>query len=558
LPFTRTTPVVRCPDWHHRKSVVRSNGPYERGGRRYRRYQCRPRVGKPHYFSVFLDTEEPRPTARWQPPPPCPHHKGSHVKRDGLYGQAGRSRRQRYRCRHETCNEACKPNCRGIHAFTPDLPRAYVGRTNDEDTCAICGEPRNVHHGEHASARRHGWSDLIVARGLIRLAAGETYGGAGEWANRQRPKRKKRNVVEPTGKHPGTAAANNRWHIAADWVEVHGPAVWEPLEAQLRAHALSERRRLDAERAAGLPLRNPLMWMADEHPLTGKGKQTRFVALVVGEAQWVPDLEEPGRPDKPELRLRLARVLPDRTTSAWLLALDELAGPPGPDEIWPDFIVADAATGLLSAIEKRFGGRTRWVPSVWHLAESLRKLATGKTATGARTSFEELEAHLNLLSRGSTALSTLQGWDDWWDELERVMRAIGVKRSFDSRRLLYQRAMAAVIPDLANAHITIASGGMESLIKRRIKPIFAFGRVTFTSVERTNRLTDLAVARDRGWLDDEAKVVKLLRADTRAYGGWTPPPRDMADGSDPSTKARYRSLRDRTLSLRQARQRGLI
>lgn len=551
MPFTRTTPVVTCPDWHHRKSLVRSNGPYQRNGRRYRRYQCRPRIGDPHYFSVLLDTEEPRPTARWQTPPSCPNHKGSKVVRDGMYGKSGRMPRQCYRCYHATCNEACKPGCKGTHRFTPDLPRAYVGRPDDENVCAICGEPRNVHHGEHANARRHGWSDRMVARALISLAAGGTYGDLGAWAQRVRPKRKQRAVAKPTDKKASTAAANNRWHVTSDWIEVHSPAIWEPLDQKLRTQDLAERRRIDTDLADGKPLRRPLVWIADELPVNGKGNLLLFNVLVVAEPYWMD-----GR-DEPLLRLRLARAMPDRTTAAWLLAFDELAGPAGPDEVWPDFIVSDAATGLTGAITRRFGGRTRWVPSVWHIGESIRKLALGKTATGRRTGFADLENHLSQLTRHSPALATVGGWKTWWDELELILARNNVKRKLGLRRTIYEQDMARVIPDLSG-EVHIASGGIEELIKRRVKPLFAEGRVTFTSIERTNRLTDLVVARDQGWLDDEVEIAKLLRSDTRPYGGWAPAPRMMADANDPATKKRYRSLRDRTLPLRLARAKGLM
>ncbi|MEP7378171.1 MAG: hypothetical protein ABI725_01260 [Chloroflexota bacterium] len=551
MPFVRTTPVVTCPDWHHRKSVVRSNGPYERNGRHYRRYQCRPRIGKPHYFSVLLDTEEPRPTARWQTPPSCPNHKGSRVVRDGVYGKSGRTTRQCYRCTHETCNEACKPGCKGRHRFTPDLPRAYVGRADDENVCAICGEPRNVHHGEHANARRHGWSDRMVARALVALSVGETYGDAGAWAQRQRPKRKQRTITNPTGKKASTAAANNRWHVPADWVEVHGPAIWEPLDAKLREQEREVRKRVDEELAAGLPLRRPLVWIADELPINGKGNVLLFNVLVIAEGYWID-----GR-DEPVLRLRLARAMPDRTTAAWLLAFDELAGS-GPDEIWPDVIVSDAGTGLTAAIRRRFGGRTRWVPSVWHIAQSVRKLALGKSPMRNRTPFPDLEAHLSLLNRSSWALSTVASWKSWWDELEVILAKNGVKGKLGLRRRIFEPGMADAIPYLGSGGVAIGSGGIEELVKRRIKPLFAEGRVTFTSIERTNRLTDLAVARDQGWLDDEVEVAKLVRSDTRPYGGWAPAPRMMADVSDPATKKRYRSLRDRTLPLRLARAKGLM
>lgn len=69
----------------------------------------------------------------------------------------------------------------------------------------------------------------------------------------------------------------------------------------------------------------------------------------------------------PTGRLRLVRAYPKSNTAAWLLVFDEL----GYD---PDFIVADAGTGIVAAIDSFFGPRhTKLIPSMWHLNDRISR-----------------------------------------------------------------------------------------------------------------------------------------------------------------------------------------
>lgn len=113
-----------------------------------------------------------------------------------------------------------------------------------------------------------------------------------------------------------------------------------------------------------------------------------------------------------------------------------------------------------------------------------------------------------------------------------------------------------MIPDLATNRIPITNAGLEELMKSRIVPLF-YKRTGFTSVERTNRLTDLAICAARYVLDDINVVARRLRADAHENGGWTTALRAVSDPTDLDRGVPYRSLRDRSLTGRLAYDRGL-
>jgi hypothetical protein len=557
MPFQRNSAiqVIACPD--HRGSSVQGFGQRESHGQPFQRYRCRSR-GKSqgtHYFLVPLGQDEagvPSRTA-WQPPPKCPRHPRGRVVRDGTYGreQAGRVR-QRYLCYHGPDHtEACDPNCAsGPHRFTPPLARRWIAGHGFADACDLCDQPRGVHHGEPNAARHHSFTSPTVARGLIRLSGGDPYGEVGLWAVGQRKgNRASRSTSTAKTKPASRARSNNNWHIAADWTECFAPVIYGPLDARLRARALAERARIDGEMAAGGPLRNPLIWIADEMPITD-GKLEVFVVLLVAECEWLDGQSEP------LVRLRLARAMPDRTLPSWLVVWDELSGP---ENLWPDFLVSDASAALLSAARSRLDNRYRWVPSVWHLVGVLRGAAAGVPSTNAPRASWPIESHLALLTRGSPALGSAEGWADWWDGLEGLFRDEGITRSLANRRATYGPAFEAAIPDLAGSWVPISNAAIEAIIRSRLRRLFYVRGYSMTSIERTNNLLDLAVARAHGALDNEAEVARRLREDAHAHGGWAVPPRSINDPADPNDrKRRYRSLRDPTLGTRLAYERGLV
>ena len=489
----------------------------------------------------------------WQPAPPCPRHPGSFVVRNGLYGK-GTKRRQRYRC--------SPPDGKKTHAFTPPLPREHVHPA--DGPCPHCDERRSVHRGERAAARRHRWPMRIVARGLAKLAGGDAYAEVSRWALRTagvslaEPRRKAATRTTSTikrRKRPSRAAVESRriWHVSARWVEAFAPVIWEPLDARLRSEALAERSRLDAAIAAGERLERPQVWILDDVPVWGKEKRSKrrdggFYLLVIGDVAWEP----PGRGHDPRYpvartRLRLVRAMAKSNHHAWRLCFDELG-------YTPDFVVADAGTGIGSAVKSAFSPpRTRFVPSLWHVSHSIRRSLEAKSRKAYNRPLEE---HLAELSREGAALTGLDAWTAWWDELERIVRAehLPADKARGQRRN-YEAPMAAVLPDLlANPGLPVSAGGLETLIRENVEPALTL-RTQLGNIERTNSLFDLVVARTHGAFDDLGAVSDQLRADVEAHEGWTVALRSFDDPQP--TSGRYSSLRDVTLLTTLSRERGL-
>lgn len=144
-----------------------------------RRYVRTPQAGNRHTFTVVVDADPAQQReARWSPPPACSDHPDGKVIRNGVYGKATAKPRQLYRCFPDPSDRST------FHAFTPPLPRDRVH--DGEEHCEHCDELRGIHRGETAAAQRHTWSTRIVAEGLTRLSAGETYADVSRWARRPR------------------------------------------------------------------------------------------------------------------------------------------------------------------------------------------------------------------------------------------------------------------------------------------------------------------------------------------------------------------------------------
>jgi len=399
-------------------------------------------------------------------------------------------------------------------------------------------------------------------------AAAAGPGGAGEAApaaaaETTKPKRKR---------SASSAESANAWHIAADWTEAFGPLVFEPIEARLREQALTERARLDALRAAGQPLLRPQVLVLDDVPVygrdrSGSGKSRRddgFFLLVAAEVRWRP--LPPARPDDdpfaiepadvPELKLRLVRAMPKSNTPAWRLVLDEL----GYD---PDFVVADAGTGIARAIDEHYNPeRTTFIPSLWHVGQAIR---TGLAATrgalvpvpgGGKEPLPSLREHLAQLGR-DRAIADEATWKAWWNELERICLTEHVPLDkMRTRRRNYEVPFANAIRQLdGQPGVPVSTGGLETLIAKRVQPMLAMRRTSFGNIERTNRLFDLLIAREHGAFIDLGDVITLLRDDATPEGGWAVPLRDIADPRP--RKGRYTSLRNNLLITELAESRGL-
>jgi hypothetical protein len=137
----------------------------------------------------------------------------------------------------------------------------------------------------------------------------------------------------------------------------------------------------------------------------------------------------------------------------------------------------------------------------------------------------DIEAHLGLLSRGSRAMASVAGWWTWWDQLAGLFARHGVDPEvLRSRRESWGQPFAQAIPDLAGTFAPISNAAIESIQRSRLRRVFAGRDHAMTSIERTNALLDLVVAREHDLLDDAATVAKRLRADAHAPADGPPPP----------------------------------
>lgn len=542
-------PTARCtkhPDGH-----VVSAGGYETCAGRRRRYLCTPPIGEPHRFSVLVDVSGGF-VRGWEPPPECPDHPASRVVRNGIYGKTTAKPRQRY---------LCTPADGGLrHSFTPVLAREHVHEGHEQ--CNACDEQRGVHRGETTAAWSHSWNTRLVADGLERLSRGDSYAEVSRWARRatdtdhRRTRRVWRDgeLVEASHRDPARARRNG-WHTAADWVEAFAPVVFEHVEKQLHDRALEERHRLDTLVDDGRPLDRPQVLLLDDVPVYGRTldraarRDDGFFLLIAAE-----QLREQDGTSRP--KLRLVRAMAKSNTVAWRLLFDELG-------YNPDVIVADAGTGIGAAIRAHFDpSRTRLVPSLWHVtrrveeALSASSRATVATSAGKRL-VEPLEKHLRQLSRRSGVREDEVAWRRWWDELESLAAAHRLPLDkVRSKRKTYEPAVAAVL-DLIDAHpdVPVSTGGLETVIERRVKPMLAGRRHAFGNLERTNSLFDLVVCRDHDAFDDISAVASLLRADTAAHDGHTVALRSVRDPRP--LDGYYSSLRDEHRLYRVAKSRGL-
>ena len=519
--------------------------------------------------------------ARWSPAPKCAEHADSKVIRFGTYGKTTAKPRQRYKCIPEDGSKA--------HVFTPSLPRDHVH--DGEEHCEHCEELRGVHRGDTAVARRHSWSTRIVARGLEQLASGGTYADVSRWALRVSgvKRTRKTKAEDATSESPAAGTeevpadgsekrrrkssqaskeARNAWHIAADWVEAFSPVVFEPVEADLRARAEAERARLDALIRKRQPLVRPQVILVDDVPvygrdLDGKKRSRRdagYFVLVLAELLW-PDTDtgddEPFiRPPEPVVRMRLVRAMAKSNTAAWRVLFNELG-------YTPDFVVADAGTGIAAAVRAHFDPkRTKFIPSLWHVAQKV-ELALADTpgamtvSAAGKQLIEPLHVHVRKLSRSSGVLDNAAAWTGWWDELLAILKSHRLAADeVRNKRKTYEPAFKEVLPAIAKQpQIPVSTGGLETLIAKHVKPLLAMRRTSFGNIERTNLLFDLVVAKHHGAFDNLNDVARLLRGDTEPNGGYTIALRTVADPRP--LGGSYSSLRDATLLATVAKQRGL-
>ncbi len=560
--------LPRCPVPGHEDSWVVSKGMRKNKAGSYLLLRCTPTTRTPHTFRVVDGKVIAPKVALWAPPPRCPDHPGAHIVRDGLYAKdkdkakPTKKARQRYRC---------YPNGRSgpHHRFTPALPRAHVHVGHEE--CVECEEQRGMHHGDPTISRRQSWSSRLVAEALRDLSAGASYSMTGR---RVRKVTKRKRSRESEGKkrkgYPGQRLSRNAWHIAADWCEIYSPVLWDYVEPQLRARtaaAVKERERLLLAKA---PNPEPLALLIDDIPIhaTFTDEDSRRVTrrdyfiLIAAEVRWGDVIEEWGELRERELRLRLARAYPTNDHHAWKLLFDELG-------YTPDFVIADAGTGLIKGVEEYYKGAVTFIPSLFHVREAIEEglyktagVWTRAIEGGSKELVPALHDHVLGLTRRAVVKMAPSEWTKWWDDLEGILTTLDLPvAGTRKRRKNYEGVVARILPALAaQPNLPLATGGLEVALRMKIQPVLENRSHAFANIERTNRLLDLVVCRDFGLFDDMSMVISLLRADSSGSDGWSTPLRMVSDPQPPGKKPKdkpYSSLRDQLLVREMVRQKGL-
>ncbi len=547
----RAVAKAQCGDPRHYGATIAGWGTYRRKAGHYRSYECRPRIGDAHRFSVRLTGG--LPTRRQPGAPACTKHAAGLVTRWGRYGPKKREK-QRYRCDHPVCTDACEPGCKGHHTFTGVVPRAHVcaGRS-----CRACRQARGIHSGDLAAARRSQATARVAAKALADMSLRQTYAKAGKEAlealgidtsvQRRKPSeqppppRRRWSRRKQRKRTPSSRLAGRFWQVGAGIVEAYGPIVWAAAEERLRERS-----------AAIVALGEKRVWVLDEIPIyalaaNGKRKKSHgWVVLVLAEMDWTQKAA-PG-----QTRLRLVRAMPKANSTAWRLAFAEVG-------YTPDIIVSDAATSIVAAVGRHFVGPDAplLIPSLWHLGRALENNALEKALKGANG--REIRRHLAELKRSNGAIRSVGDWIGWWDHLAVLAKASHLVKldALRQTRANYEKRMAAAIPAIAaDPRLIVSTGGLESIIRDAIEPVLERRRHQFANIERTNILMDLVVARAVGMFADLGVVEDLITADALDNDGWTVPLRTIAD-RQPASGA-YRSLRDEMLLLAVAEQRGLV
>jgi hypothetical protein len=368
--------AVPCPIPTHAGSKVTADGTHRAKSGPRRLFLCTPAGYEQHRFTVLLELADERPTAQYAPPPRCPvHGRKGRVVRDGCYGRPEERWRQRYRCYLKLPYAGDDPYVKtltrkGWHSFTPPLTREHIHV--GEVHCEECDELRGVHHGDERVARAQSWNLRLVAEGLEKLSAGQSYTDVGTWAWRStarcrtrpaalssqlrrkqaalkrwraaaraaeeagRPAppmpttasapvtittavavRRRRvdaagKVLPPRSRKPRTREANNRWHIAADWCEMYAPVLWQPLHERLLAQERAEH----ARRAALAPAERladgrPSVLLLDDQPVNTKALNDGTGRKVSRRSYFVlgaASIEWPPGPGAPEPDDRYTRL----------------------------------------------------------------------------------------------------------------------------------------------------------------------------------------------------------------------------------------------------------
>lgn len=468
--------------------------------------------------------------------------------------ERGIKRRQRYKCTPVDGSP--------VHCFTPPLPRLAVDFGTEH--CPECSELTGVHHGQQSSARANSALLHIVVDALLEVAAGTSYTAAsskarkrmGSYKERTKPAKKgptrtyhktPKTKPEPDPDTPAPAStkpvhtrsknvsgkeARKHWRLAADWTEIYSPVIWEQAEAQMREVEHAQMLTPDPKR--------PSVLILDGIPVKSKrgraGSKQLWAVLAAASVVWDEQYDS-----RKETRLRLVRAMPAENALTWRLFLDELS------PFVPEYVVADTGRGQLGAI-KSLWRNTIIIPSVYHLISNLEDDLKTLRNTRVKNEHGITEFHPSITKHlRSFAGHNLVNWDitdfnQWWDELCLIVTSLGGgTRKLRARQKRLSPDFAIILPELNKLpELPLSTGALEMLMDTRIKPLLDRRAHGFGNLERTNRLFDLCVAKDRGWFDDRHAVTALIQADNEANGGWSRQPRQVVDRMpvDPATGLR--------------------
>ncbi len=383
---------------------------------------------------------------------PRPEHAGSRARFDGHYGEPGH-RRQLYRC--------VPANGDRPHRFTEVLPREEAW----DDACESCERPVHLHEGPHA-ARHYQFVARGIAEALAAVGAGTTYRQAALVA-RERARRL------PADPQTGELRMTRHGQLAADWVEVFAPIVFEL-------------RRPWAWPTAGSLLLDDLPFSVRD-PRSGRSRIAFRVFCAAG--------FESGRP-----KLWRVEAFPDASQASWEAFLRALEGA-------PQRVVCDNHHGLNGAVRAAFPEAEVYLCE-WHLRHALERLMAK-----LRQSDEHRAAIDALLPRVEAAFAG----PAFWQPFVRDAHAADIPRLSSwlegAGRVVEDQFHRRGLRHLRPPDMPLSTSPMDGLIEP-IRAALHPRRYGLKNRERTNRLLVLmqlhanrqddvlAYAKDiRSWLD---------------------------------------------------------
>ena len=394
---------------------------------------------------------------------PQPEHAGSRVRLDGLYGKAGH-RRQRYRC--------LPSNGERPHRFTERLPREEAWH----DACEICERPVGLHEGPHA-ARHYQFVARGIAEALQAVGAGASYRQAALVAR----ERARRLPVDP---ETGELRMTRHGQLAADWVEVFAPVVFEP-------------HRPSAWPGTGSLLLDDLPFSLHD-PATGRFRIAFRVFCAAGFEQ--------GR-----LKLWRLEAHTSKSQADWERFLASLEGAPAR-------VVCDNDLGLTAAVRARFPLAELYLCE-WHLRHALERLMA-KIHRSEPQHREPIDALLPRLEAAFTGPS-------FWAPFVRDAQAAEIPRLSgwleSNGRIVSDQFRRRGLRSLRPAEMPLSTSPLDGLVEP-IRAALHPRRYGLKNRERTNRLLQL-MQLHANRQDDPLAYAKDIRAWLEVNGGRPRTPR---------------------------------